>query len=105
MHFDEDGLCAFLATRSLVGEIQQRHPLSNTPSTGVGGRRGRGHQPVHAGADPEGPSGGGDATQVAYLQEENGPFAYLPGGAPELQGEGGDAPIAPPPPPPWIRAC
>ena len=43
---------------------------------------------LEPGADPEGPSGGGDATQVAYLQEENGPFAYLSGGAPELQGEG-----------------
>ena len=32
-----------------------------------------------AGADPEGPSGGGgDATQVAYLQEENETFAHLP---------------------------
>ena len=35
-----------------------------------------------AGADPEGSSGRGDATHVAYLQEEYGRFAYLPGGVP-----------------------
>ena len=53
-----------------------------------------------AGADPEEPSGRGDAAQVAYLQEENGRIAYIPGGAPAARlasrGGGGTHPSPPP---------
>ena len=46
----------------------------------------------------------GDATQVAYLLEENGRAAYLPGGAhPYLQGERGRRRTnRAPGPTPWI---